>query len=167
MKIPLILNREQKILEVDPAEKLIDALRREHLCSVKSGCGSGRCGSCSVLLDGKPIPSCIIPAAAVRDSEVVTLEYFSLTEMYRIIMDSFNKVDIKLCGYCNAGKIFAAYDLIQTYQRPDRQLIYETVKHFTCSCTETDQLVQGIYTAAAVCYRAENTGSRSRLYEKK
>ena len=159
MKIPLILNNENKILEADPSEKLLEVLRRERLFSVRQNCGKGICGSCTILLDGKPVPSCIIPVADVRDSSIETLEHFAQTDMYKIIMDSFSKVGIQLCGYCNAGKIFAAYDLIQTYQRPDKHLIYDTVRHFICNCSETDVLVQGIMLAASVFHK-KNRSSR-------
>ena len=57
-------------------------------------------------------------------------------------------MNIQLCGYCNAGKILTAYSLINLYQRPSRQLIYDYVKEFNCLCTETDILIQGIILAA-------------------
>ncbi len=150
MKIPLILNGEQKILEVDPAEKLLTVLRREKLFSAKSGCEKGICGACTVLLDDRPVPSCIIPAAAARDSVIETLEHFSQSDAYADIIGGFSKAGVRLCGYCNAGKIFVAYDLIRTGTRPSRGRIYEAVRHFNCPCTETDTLVQGILFAASV-----------------
>ncbi len=144
MKIPLKLNGEQKIFEADPTEKLMDTLRRENLISVKCGCSKGFCGSCTVLLDGHAVPSCIIPVAAVRESEVETLEYFSTRSIYDVIVTHFNKLGLNMCGYCNSGKILATYDLIKTYKYPTRQQIYDMVRHFNCPCTETDDLINGI-----------------------
>lgn len=148
MKIPMVLNGEHKILEAEPSEMLMEVLRRENLFSVKCGCSAGVCGSCTVLLDSRAVPSCIIPVAAVRESSVETLEFFSHNPMYRIITDSFVKAGVNMCGYCNAGKIFAACDLIRTHKTPSRDIILETVCHFNCSCTETDMLIKGIQRAA-------------------
>ncbi|MBE6344995.1 MAG: 2Fe-2S iron-sulfur cluster binding domain-containing protein [Spirochaetaceae bacterium] len=147
MKIPIHLNQEQKILEADPSEKLINVLRREGLISVKCGCTTGICGACTVLLDNKAIPSCIIPVAAIRGSKVETLEYFSKTEEYKIITDTFSALEIKLCGYCDAGKIFAAYELMVNCKEIDSKKVYDTVKYFNCGCTETNQLVKAIIEA--------------------
>ncbi len=151
MKIPLVLNGEQTILEAEPHEKLTSVLRRCQFFSLKCGCEEGFCGSCTVMLDGHAVPSCIIPVASVRDSQVETLEHFSKTTTYGLIMEAFKKSGINMCEYCNTGKIFAAYDLILTYKRPTRQQVYETVRHFNCQCTETDNLVNGIILAARYC----------------
>lgn len=151
MKIPLMLNGEHKILEAEPSEKLMDVLRRERLFSVKCGCEEGFCGACTIMLNGRAVPSCIIPVVSARDSEVETLEHFSHNDFYRLIMDAYKKTGINMCDYCNAGKIFAAYDLIRTYKRPTRQQVYETVRHFNCSCTETDAHVNGIMLASRLC----------------
>ena len=64
-------------------------------------------------------------------------------------MESFEKAGVQLCGFCNAGKILGTYSLISTYQRPSHQLIYDMVRHFDCSCTEQDSLMQGIVFAVA------------------
>lgn len=149
MKIPIQLNNEQKILEADPSEKLINVLRREGLISVKCGCTVGICGSCTVLLDGKAVPSCILPVSAIRGSKVETLEYFSKTEEYKIITDVFSSFGINLCGYCDAGKIFAAYELMLSHKELDSKKVYDTVKYFNCTCTETSQLVKAIIEATA------------------
>ena len=102
-----------------------------------------------MLLDGKAVPTCIIPFVAVRDASIVTMEQFSKTKEYELIMESFEKAGIQLCGFCNAGKILGTYSLISTYQRPSQQLMYDMVRHFNCSCTEQDSLVQGIIYAVA------------------
>lgn len=144
MKIPITLNGEMRVLEADPSMSLLEVLRREGFISAKLGCAQGRCGSCTVLLDGKAVPTCIIPFVAVRDASIVTMEQFSKTKEYELIMESFEKAGIQLCGFCNAGKILGTYSLISTYQRPSQQLMYDMVRHFNCSCTEQDSLVQGI-----------------------
>ena len=149
MKIPITLNGEMRVLEADPSMSLLEVLRREGFISAKLGCAQGRCGSCTVLVDGKAVPTCILAFVAVRDASIVTMEQFSKTKEYELIMESFEKAGIQLCGFCNAGKILGTYSLISTYQRPSQQLMYDMMRHFNCSCTEQDSLVQGIIYAVA------------------
>lgn len=149
MKIPITINGEMMVLEAHPSMTLLDVLRREGFISAKLGCSQGRCGSCTVLMDGKAIPTCIIPFVATRDASIVTMEQFSKTKEYELIVESFEKAGIKLCGFCNAGKILGTYSLISTHQRPSHQLIYDMVRHFDCSCTEQDGLIQAIVYAVA------------------
>ncbi|MFA6856632.1 MAG: 2Fe-2S iron-sulfur cluster-binding protein [Treponema sp.] len=144
MKIPVTLNNAKIVLEAEPGDKLLNVLRRLNLLSVKCGCNEGRCGACTVLLDGKPVPSCIIPVALTRDSAITTLEYFSKSEDYQDIINGFKKAGINMCGYCNAGKVFSAWHILNTSMKPDRRIIYEEVSHLSPCCTNTDILINGI-----------------------
>ncbi|MBR6566809.1 MAG: 2Fe-2S iron-sulfur cluster binding domain-containing protein [Spirochaetaceae bacterium] len=157
MKVPIKLNDNELVLEADPSMTLLDVLRREGFISPKLGCSRGSCGACTVLLDGKAIPTCIVPLVVARDATIVTLEYFSKTKEHELIMEAFAKAGIQLCGFCNSGKILGAYSLITTHPRPSRQLIYDMVRHFDCSCTEQDSLIQGIlYASVALQNHASN-----------
>ncbi len=148
MKIPITINGEVMVLEASPSMSLLDVLRREGYISAKLGCAQGRCGACTVLLDGKAIPTCIIPFVVARDATIVTMEQFSKTKEYELIVSSFAKAGVHLCGFCNAGKVLGTYSLILTYHRPSHQVIYDMVRHFDCSCSEQDSLRQGIGYAA-------------------
>ncbi len=158
MIIPFILNGKKIVLEVDPAEKLLDVLRRQRLFSVKKGCTGVCCSSCTVLLDNKPVPSCLVPVFLVKDLPVITLEYFIQTENYRDIEKGFQKAGIHLCGYCNPGKIFTAWNIIQTYSRPTHRDLYEAIAHMTYCCTDRDTYINGILNAIQA--RNERTGSK-------
>jgi aerobic carbon-monoxide dehydrogenase small subunit len=144
MKIPVKLNDKKIVLEAEPDDKLLNVLRRLNLLSVKCGCNEGYCGACTILLDGRPVPSCIIPVAITRDSSIITLEHFSKSEEYQDIISGFNKAGINLCGYCNAGKVFSAWHILNTFMKPDRRTIYEEVNHLAPCCTNTDILINGI-----------------------
>lgn len=148
MNIPIIINGERTIIQASPDEKLIDVLRSLNLFSAKLGCDQGVCGSCTVLLNGKPIPACRIPVALSMNQEITTLEHFSKTEEYAHIIKGFAKAGIKLCGYCNAGKIFAAASILNDRQKPTRASIKEQVKHLSPCCTDIDTLINGIIYAA-------------------
>ncbi|MCR5723711.1 MAG: 2Fe-2S iron-sulfur cluster binding domain-containing protein [Treponema sp.] len=149
MKIPVILNGEKTILEARPDETLLTVLRRLGLFSVKKGCGKGRCGFCTVLLNAKPVPSCILPAGIVRDASIVTLEYFSKSTAYTDIMRGFEQAGLHLCGYCNSAKVFAVYDLIETSYRPTQEELEQLADSLTCSCTDRSSFINGVLYAVA------------------
>ncbi|MEE0999674.1 MAG: 2Fe-2S iron-sulfur cluster-binding protein [Treponemataceae bacterium] len=148
MKIPFILNNENIVVDTNPDTVLSTILRENAIFSAKKGCDKGFCGACTVLLNNKPVPSCIVPMAIVKDSTIITLEYFCNTEDYQDIKNGFKAADIELCGYCNAGKIFEAYEIISKFDRPEKSFVTKQVSHFPCNCTETAVLVDGILLAA-------------------
>ena len=150
MKIPLTINGNKNILECRPDTSLLEVLRTQGCLSVKSGCTKGYCGSCTVLLDGNPVPSCKIPVAIVRNNEIVTLEYFSKTEEYKIIMEGFKKAGIHLCGYCDAAKVFNAYEILCTRRNLTREEITNHIKHLAPCCTDSDTLTNGIIYALKI-----------------
>ncbi len=144
MKIPMTINSSKVTIECDPGKSMMPILRENNWLSVKSGCEEGICGSCTVLLDGVPVPSCCLPAALARNSEIITLEYFSKTAEYRCIMNGFKKAGINLCGYCNAAKVFAAYQVLCTKNSLTREAIAEQLQGIAPCCTDQDTLINGI-----------------------
>ena len=144
MKIPVILNGSKTILEANADESLMKVLHLNGCISVKSGCSNGFCGACTILLDDKPAASCKIPAGIVKNNDIVTLDYFVKTEEYKLIMEGFGKAGIKLCGSCNAGKIFAAYQMLKLTKLPTRKEIADYVGHLSPCCTDLETLVNGI-----------------------
>lgn len=150
MKIPVTLNGTKTILDAHADESLMKVLHKNGCPSVKSGCSSGFCGTCTILLDDKPVASCKIPAGIVRNSDIVTLDYFSKTEEYSNIMAGFQKAGIKLCGYCTAGKVFSAYQILRLPKLPTRQEIADYLKALAPCCTDLETLVNGIIYAIQV-----------------
>ncbi len=155
MQIPLTLNDETEILDANPDESLLDVLRSKKLYKVKCGCMEGHCGNCMVLIDGKPVPSCIIPVATIRDSSIITLEYFKTFPEYNDIMTGFKQAGINLCGYCDAGKILTAYQLIIPSCRPDIQRITSMIKDLDFCCTDRNSYINGILYAIATKHKRE------------
>lgn len=144
MKVPLILNGSKVILDDASQESLMKVLHKNGCISVKSGCDKGFCGSCTVLLNNKPVASCRIPFGLAKNCNIVTLEYFSKTEEYQNIIEGFNKAGIKLCGYCNAGKIFSAYQILKSQKLLTRDEIENQVKDISPCCVDVETLVNGI-----------------------
>ena len=161
MKIPVILNDEKVILNADPDEKLSDVLRKLKLYSVKEGCSKGHCGSCSVLLDGKSISSCLVPAGILRNCRIVTLEHFVKTPDGMDIQKGFIQAGVTPCGFCNASRFFAAYNAAIKNQRPDQQELEEIADSVKCTCTDSRTFINGIL--YAIAYRHEREGRKHGL----
>ena len=155
MKLTLTINEEKTVLDADPDMTLLDLLRRQKILSVKCGCGKANCGSCAVLLDGKAVLSCLIPCGIVRNSEIVTMEHFSKQAACQEILKGFEKAGVNLCGYCNPGKIFAAWEIISTFSNPNREQIAERVSDLRECCVENDALINGIIYAAQIHFEKE------------
>ena len=150
MNVPVILNGNKTILEAPADETLMSVLRRIGCASVKCGCGQGTCGSCTVLLNDSPVATCKIPLGIIQNADLVTLEYFERTKEYSIIMKGFELAGIKLCGLCDSGKIFSAYQLVKLNRIPTRDEIYEQVRSLAPCCTDLNTLINGIILALEV-----------------
>lgn len=156
MKIPLILNEEKTIIDAAPDEKLIDVLRSRNLISIKKGCEKGRCGSCTILLGGDPVPSCLIPVGIVRDNSITTLEHFLKTKAGSDITKGFAQAGINMCGYCNSARIFMTYSLLEKSYRPSTEELEELADSISCTCTDRKTFINGVYYATAFRHQSEN-----------
>ena len=150
MNVTVTLNGNKTILEAPADDTLMTVLRRIGCSSVKCGCGRGSCGSCTVLLNDNPVAACKIPLGIIHNEDIVTLEYFERTKEYSIIMKGFELAGIKLCGLCNSGKIFSAYQLIKMNKIPTRAEIREQVRSLAPCCTDLNTLINGIVIALDV-----------------
>jgi carbon-monoxide dehydrogenase small subunit len=153
MVVPFELNGSKVYIDSNPGERLVHILRRRFsLLSAKEGCLSGRCGSCMVLMNGEPVPSCVVPVFQVRNSSIVTLEHFSATPDYQDIIGGFEEANVSMCGFCNAGKIFIAHTILNANLRPPKDDIKEMYSGNMCRCTSIEDLIIGV----------KNAGSRRR-----
>ena len=150
MNVPVVLNGNKTILEAPADETLMSVLRRIGCASVKCGCGQGTCGSCTVLLNDNPVATCKIPLGIIQNADIVTLEYFERTKEYSMIIKGFELAGIKLCGLCNSGKIFSAYQLVKLNKIPTRDEIYEQVRSLAPCCTDLNTLINGIILALEI-----------------
>lgn len=144
MKIQFTLNDNPYLIDCDPAEKLIDVLRKENLTSVKRGCMAGTCGACYVLVDCKVVPSCHIPVGIVMGCEIMTLDYFSKTDFYSDIIKGFEKAGVSMCGFCNAGKVFLAYEILNILTEPNREKVAAIASRLNDCCVEQNTFINGI-----------------------
>jgi aerobic carbon-monoxide dehydrogenase small subunit len=155
--IPFVLNGSKVYSDSNPGERLVHVLRRRFsLLGSHEGCLSGRCGSCMVLLNEAPVPSCIIPVFQVRNCSVITIEEFSKTADYRDIIEGFESAGVAMCGFCNTGKIFIAHSILSQNLRPSKEDIRELFSGNMCRCTSIDDLVVGVKNAGLIRRKRQN-----------
>ncbi|MBQ7159224.1 MAG: 2Fe-2S iron-sulfur cluster binding domain-containing protein [Treponema sp.] len=155
MKIPVTLNGKKIVFDANPDDNLLEVLRQHKLFSVKKGCGKGVCGYCTVLLDDKPVPSCLLPVGIVKGATIVTLEHFAKTPDYADIADGFEQAGVHPCGWCNAAKYFSVYSLLKRIYRPSKEELNELADEQHCSCTNHDIFISGVLFATANKHKRE------------
>jgi carbon-monoxide dehydrogenase small subunit len=142
--ITLKINGADALFEVEPDERLVETLREKAgLTGTKIGCGIGECGACSVLLDGKLVPSCLVLSASVDGSSVDTVEGFgpdALTDLQK----AFIEEGAVQCGYCTPGMLMAAEAILTRYQRPTTDQIRQGIAGNLCRCTGYTKIVSAI-----------------------
>ncbi|MCK4420165.1 (2Fe-2S)-binding protein [candidate division WOR-3 bacterium] len=148
MRIEFTLNSESVSIDTEPQRRLLDILREDfRLISVKEGCGEGECGACIILLDGKAVNSCLIPAGRIKGSEVITLEGYRETERFRILMESFEDAGAVQCGFCTPGIIMTVESLLRENSNPTEEEIKKALSGNLCRCTGYSMIVDGVVRA--------------------
>ena len=148
--IKLTVNGASHALDIDPATPLLYALRDDlGLHGAKFGCGLGQCGACTVLVDGKPTFSCILPVAAVGQRAVRTLESLGTPEKPGALQQAFIDHQAAQCGYCIAGMIMRAQALLETNPHPSEAQIREHMEPNLCRCGTHMRILAAIRAAAS------------------
>ncbi|MEM3393483.1 MAG: (2Fe-2S)-binding protein [Candidatus Methanomethylicia archaeon] len=151
MKISFKLNGEERILDIPENIMLLDMLRRyANTTSVKRGCERGECGVCTVLIDGKPVCSCITPALKVEGKEVITIEYLSKNGKLHPIQEAFIKSGAIQCGFCTTAFILTTYTLLQRNRNPDEEEIKKAFDGIICRCTGYVKIIEAVKMAAEI-----------------
>ncbi len=148
MKIYFELNGEPVYTEIEPGEILLDLLRRLGMKSVKEGCRTGECGACTVLLDGKPIRSCLTFAAKVKGHRITTLEGLGGPEELHPLQEAFLEAGAVQCGFCTPGMILVAHSLLSRNEDPTPDEVREAISGNLCRCTGYVKIVDAIMLAA-------------------
>ncbi len=148
MRITLTVNEVKRELEIEPGETLLELLRREGYKGVKKGCGSGDCGACAVLLDGRAVNSCLVLAAKVDGRKVITVEGLENDEGLHPVQQAFLEEGAIQCGYCTPGMVIAAVDLLTHNPDPGEDEIKEGISGNLCRCTGYVKQIEAIKTAA-------------------
>jgi carbon-monoxide dehydrogenase small subunit len=146
MRIELTVNGEQREADVWAGESLLFALReRLGLPGSKNACEQGECGSCSVLLDGQLVCSCLVLAAQADGHQVVTVEGLSGDEgELHPVQDAFVRAGAVQCGFCTPGLVVAAADLLRRSPRPSDDEIREALSGNLCRCTGYQKILEAV-----------------------
>ena len=152
MKISFVLNGDKVSVDTDPTKPLLRLLREDlNIKSVKEGCGRGECGTCTVLMDGMPVTSCMVPSGQLSGKEIKTLEGLEEEGSIAHIQKAFVMEGAVQCGFCTPGLIITAYSLLQDNPFPSRSQIKKAISGNICRCTGYTKIVTAI----------EKTGSYS------
>lgn len=149
--ISITVNGIQRELLVEPADRLIDVLRDDlDLTSVKEGCDRlGECGTCTVIMNGNAVLSCLVLAVDADGANVVTVEGLSDGEHLHPVQDSFVEHGAIQCGFCTPGMIMTTKDLLDNNPHPTEQEVREGIKGNLCRCTGYAKIVEAVLAAAS------------------
>jgi aerobic-type carbon monoxide dehydrogenase small subunit (CoxS/CutS family) len=134
---------------VEPGGRRLLAVLRDdlELLGTKLACGEGACGACAVLLDGRPVNSCLLVAEAAAGHEIVTIEGLS-AERAAAVAEAFVAEDALQCGYCTPGQVVSATALLERVPQPSREQIHEAMAGNICRCGAYPKIERAILRAA-------------------
>ena len=143
------VNGEAYELAVEPQTTLLEVLR-DHLglTGTKEACGTGECGSCTVLIEGKPILSCLALAVDYPNKEIITIEGLSQGEKLTPVQQAFVDCGAVQCGFCTPGMILSASALLKKTPSPSEEEIRKALEGHLCRCTGYNKIVEAVNTAA-------------------
>ena len=148
-EIRISVNEEDYEVWVEPRKTLLDLLREDlGLTGTKKGCDSGDCGSCTVLLDGKPVNSCLVLAVETDGKKVLTIEGLAQGSLLHPLQQAFIKHGAVQCGYCSPGMILSAKALLDGNSRPTVEEVKEAITGNLCRCGGYKKIVTAILSMA-------------------
>jgi carbon-monoxide dehydrogenase small subunit len=150
LRFAFTLNGAQREVRV-PAHQTLLRLLRDDLgaVEVKEGCGEGVCGTCTVLLDGEPVSSCLLLAGRVAGRRVMTLRSLGRDGLLHPLQEAFIAHGAAQCGFCTPGMILTAYAFLQEHPRATRDEIRRAIAGNLCRCTGYTKIVDAIEAAVA------------------
>lgn len=148
-EIEFRVNGEARSVTAHPMERLLDVLRNQlGLTGTKEGCGEGECGSCSVLMDGALVNSCLVPVLQAQGSSIITIEGLSGKERLHPVQQAILECGGAQCGICTPGIILAASHLLEKNPNPSADEIREGLSGNLCRCTGYAQIFDSVQKAA-------------------
>jgi carbon-monoxide dehydrogenase small subunit len=150
VRISLVVNGERHETEIWAGESLLYALReRLGLPGSKNACEQGECGSCSVLLDGMLVCSCLVLAAQADAHQVVTVEGLADGDRLHAVQEAFVRAGAVQCGFCTPGLVMAAADLLRRIPSPSDDEVREALSGNLCRCTGYQKILDAVRLAAS------------------
>jgi isoquinoline 1-oxidoreductase alpha subunit len=151
MAFTIQVNRVQRIVDIDGDMPLLWVLRDElNLKGAKFGCGAGLCGACTVHLDGQAVRSCQTPVSSVGNAAVTTIEAIADNPVGKRLQAAWMELDVPQCGYCQAGQIMSATDLLSKNPHPSDDDIDGAMSGNVCRCCSYTRIRAAIKKAASL-----------------
>ena len=145
----LNVNGQTRTVSTEPERPLLDVLREDlGLTGAKYGCGEGQCRSCTVLMDGKPVVSCVTPVRSAAGKRIVTIEGLAANGKLHPVQQAFIEEGAVQCGYCTPGLIMSAAKLLEEHPHPSEDAIMQSITGNLCRCTGYYRIVQAIEKAS-------------------
>lgn len=145
----LNVNGKKLKVEADSTTSLLAVLRNDlDLTGSKYGCGEGECGACTVLIDGLPAKSCIMPVGRIASRQITTIEGLEKDGRLHPVQEAFLKADAMQCAYCTSGMIMAGVGLLAKNPRPNREEIVKGMNGNVCRCGTYQRIVAAIESVA-------------------
>ncbi len=148
-EISFTVNGEQRVVRASSMERLLDVLRGQlGLTGAKEGCGEGECGSCSVLMNGSLVNSCLVPVLQAEGANIVTIEGLAQEAQLHALQEAFLECGGAQCGICTPGMILASCHLLEKKPEPTLEEIREGLSGNLCRCTGYVQIFEAVARAA-------------------
>ncbi|MFZ7110340.1 MAG: (2Fe-2S)-binding protein [Desulfatiglandales bacterium] len=147
--LKLMVNDIEYRIQVQPQRTLVEVLRDQlGLTGTKKSCNEGECGACTVLMDGKPVASCMVLALDAQDKHITTIEGLARGEKLHPIQEAFVKHGAIQCGFCTPGMIMSAKALLDETPHPTPRQVRKAISGNLCRCTGYQQIVDSVMAAA-------------------
>jgi len=149
--VSLTVNGEEYDAVITPNRTLLEVLRDDlHLTGTKEGCGEGACGTCTVLVDGKPVRSCLTLALEVQGTKITTIEGLAPMGELHPVQKAFVEYGAIQCGFCSPGMILTTKALLDENPSPTEQEARQAISGNVCRCTGYAKIVEAMLKAAEV-----------------
>ncbi|MDX2150787.1 MAG: (2Fe-2S)-binding protein [Bryobacteraceae bacterium] len=144
------VNRRAAVVDTSPERPLLDVLREDlKLTGTKYGCGEGQCRACTVLLDGKPIVSCVTPVRAAAGKAITTIEGLAEDARLQPVQQAFVDEGALQCGYCTPGMVLRTAALLKANPSPSEEQIVAALDGSLCRCCGYPRIVAAVRAAAS------------------
>ena len=149
LQLKFNLNGNEVSTKIQPNLLLVDLLRDVlNLKGTKVGCREGECGVCTVLLNGEPVNSCILPAMKVSGQSVTTIEGLSKEDELDPVQEAFVDAGAIQCGFCTPAMVLTAKALLEKNPHPDESQIRQSLSGVLCRCTGYSKIVKAVQNAS-------------------
>ena len=147
--LTLQVNGATRAVSVDPGTPLLYVLRNDlELNGPKFGCGLAQCGACTVLVEGKPVRSCVTPVSAAAKGRITTVEGLGTAERLHPLQRAFIEEQACQCGFCGRGMVMSAQALLDRHPKPSDRDIKQALNGHLCRCASHNRIVRAVRRAA-------------------